>query len=421
MSKSEIPVHPGKILNKEFLTPRSFTIQQFSNQTGISSKHVNDIINGKRAISKNTASILAKHLNTSPDYWLDLQTAYDIYIARKLLKGIIPEDDALEKVMVNNPHDKIIKLVFSDRSEAVEFFQKNMPPDLVEKIDWDTLELEGSKYVDEELKDSESDLLYSVNFKDSKDKCFLYLLFEHQSKPDKWLRFRIIKYKTRIWDESFKKYKDQKVLIPILSMVFYIGATDWNYSPEFSDLICESHIDSKYIPKFKHFLWDYSNKSIEFKGAIKAKIAHLLIQSHFHGMFKDAYHILLDYFSQLRPTQGINYTKVFFIYLAATQRPKAIKKFLELLRNQKQYEGDKDMITILDELRLEGKLETQIEIIENMLNAHLNWDTIQQVTGVDIQQFEDIKLQLQAIKMPPEIADQAMSNNTSQMSAYSEV
>ncbi|KPA16396.1 Transposase (putative), YhgA-like protein [Candidatus Magnetomorum sp. HK-1] len=92
-----------------------------------------------------------------------------------------------------------------------------MPPDLVEKIDWDTLELEGSKYVDEELKDSESDLLYSVNFKDSKDKCFLYLLFEHQSKPDKWLRFRIMKYKTRIWDESFKKYKDQEVLIPILS------------------------------------------------------------------------------------------------------------------------------------------------------------------------------------------------------------
>jgi len=52
-------------------------------------------------------------------------------------------------------------------------------------------------------------------------------------------------------------------------------------------------------------------KSIEFKGAIKAKIAHLLIQSHFHGMFKDAYHILLDYFSQLRPTHWINYTKFF--------------------------------------------------------------------------------------------------------------
>jgi hypothetical protein len=113
--------------------------------------------------------------------------------------------------------------------------------------------------------------------------------------------FRIVLYMIqRLQGLQMCQCKDQEVLIPILSMVFYIGATDWNYSPEFSDLICETHIDSKYIPKFEHVLWDFSSKSIEFKGAIKAKIAHLLIQSYFHGMFKDAYHILLDYFSQLR-------------------------------------------------------------------------------------------------------------------------
>jgi len=139
------------------------------------------------------------------------------------------------------------------------------------------------QYIDEELKDSESDLLYSVYFKNSKDRCFLYLLFEHQSTPDKWLRYHIIRYKTRVWDDSFKKYKEQEKLIPILSMVFYIGSSSWNFSPEFSDLICETPVNSKYIPKFEHLLWDFSGESIEFKGAIKAKIAHLLIQSHFHG------------------------------------------------------------------------------------------------------------------------------------------
>ena len=209
------PVHPGKILNEQFLVPKSITITQFSDQTGISSQHISDFIMGKRAISKNTADILAKHLNTNSEFWIDLQSEYDMHVARKLLKGIIPDDDGLEKVMIHQPHDKLIKIVFSDRYEAVEFFKQNMLPDLVSQIDWDTLELEGSQYIDEELKDSESDLLYSVNFKDSKDRCFLYLLFEHQSKPDKWLRFRIIKYKTRVWDDSFKKYKDQEKLISI--------------------------------------------------------------------------------------------------------------------------------------------------------------------------------------------------------------
>jgi len=194
-------------------------------------KHIEDIVNGKRAISKTTAKKIAKNLETKTDYWIDLQIKYDMYIAKKLLKGIIPENDAIEKVMINNPHDKLIKIVFSDRYEAVKFFQKNMPYHLISQIDWDTLELEGSKFIDDEFKDSESDLLYSVYFENSNDKCFLYLLFEHQSTPDKWLRFRIIKYKTRIWDESFK-YKKQEMLIPILSMVFYIGSGDWNYSPE---------------------------------------------------------------------------------------------------------------------------------------------------------------------------------------------
>ena len=56
----------------------------------------------------------------------------------------------------------------------------------------------------------------------------------------------------------------------------------------------------------------------------------------------------------------------------------------------------------------------RIEIIEKMLFAHLNWETIQQVTGVNKQNFEDIK-------MPYIIDNQAMSKNTSQISAYSEL
>jgi hypothetical protein len=78
---------------------------------------------------------------------MDLQREYDFYITRKLLKGIIPDDDAIESVMINNPHDKLIKIVFSDRQEAVTFFQNKLPQKIVKIIDWDTLELEGSIYI----------------------------------------------------------------------------------------------------------------------------------------------------------------------------------------------------------------------------------------------------------------------------------
>ena len=419
MSKSEKSSHPGKVLKEKFLIPKSISISEFSNKTGITKRYIEEIVIGKRAISKTTAKIFSKILNTKIEYWIDLQRDYDIFIARKLLKGIIPENDAIEEVMVNNPHDKLIKIVFSDRNEAVEFFQKNLPPDLAQQLDWDTLELEGSKYIDEELKDSESDLLYSVYFKDSNDKCFLYLLFEHQSTPDKWLRFRIIKYKTRVWDESINKYKDQENLIPILSMVLYIGSNEWTYSPEFSDLICKTNLDSKYIPKFEHVLWDFSSKSKKLKGAVKAQIAHLLIQAHFHGILKEVYQTLVEYLSQIKKTQGINYLKVFFIYLAATQPKNDVKGLIQFIKKDNKQKGGKQMIEILEELRDEGRYEGRIEgefkktidIIENMLNANFDWQSIQKITGVDNNQFEEIKTKLQQFQIAPFIAEQSLSDN----------
>ncbi|KPA16316.1 transposase YhgA family protein, partial [Candidatus Magnetomorum sp. HK-1] len=89
-------------------------------------------------------------MNTEPEYWINLQKEYDIDIAKKTLAGIIPEDQPIEKVLVNNPHDKLIKIVFSDRTEAEAYFKQNLPPKLVGEIDWDTLKLEGTQYIDDE-------------------------------------------------------------------------------------------------------------------------------------------------------------------------------------------------------------------------------------------------------------------------------
>jgi len=65
-------------------------------------------------------------------------------MTKKILKGIIPENDSLESIFVHQPHDKLIRLVFSDRKEAIAFFKQNLPQSLVRQLDWDTLELEGA-------------------------------------------------------------------------------------------------------------------------------------------------------------------------------------------------------------------------------------------------------------------------------------
>ena len=149
------PVCPGKILQDNYLKPQKITLKQLSQTTGIVQRHISEILSGRRAIGPDTAVRLSRVLNTEPEYWINLQKEYDIDIARKTLAGIIPEDQPIEKVLVNNPHDKLIKIVFSDRTEAEAYFKQNLPPKIVGQIDWDTLKLEGTQYIDDE---SESDL-----------------------------------------------------------------------------------------------------------------------------------------------------------------------------------------------------------------------------------------------------------------------
>ena len=111
---------------------------------------------------------------------------------------------------VQRPHDKLFRTVFSDPIEAESFLRAYLPPTETERLAWDTLTLVETSFVDEAMVESESDLLYTVQVRETEQPVHLYILFEHQSSPDRWMRFRLLKYMCRIWDESFKAESDQK-------------------------------------------------------------------------------------------------------------------------------------------------------------------------------------------------------------------
>lgn len=73
--------HPGEVLLHEFLEPLGITQVEFSKSVGIPVQRVNTIVNGKRGITAETALIFAKRLNTTPEFWMNLQNAWDLYEA----------------------------------------------------------------------------------------------------------------------------------------------------------------------------------------------------------------------------------------------------------------------------------------------------------------------------------------------------
>jgi len=78
LPKNRIPTHPGEILQEEFLAPMNVTQVQFSKHIGVSFQRINELVNGKRGVTPDTAWLLAEALGTSPEFWLSLQNAYDL-------------------------------------------------------------------------------------------------------------------------------------------------------------------------------------------------------------------------------------------------------------------------------------------------------------------------------------------------------
>ena len=79
----EPPTHPGEILLEEFLKPKGVTQVEAARHLGMSTTRLNEIIRGKRGISADTAWRLGDWLATGPEIWMDLQSKWDLWHARK--------------------------------------------------------------------------------------------------------------------------------------------------------------------------------------------------------------------------------------------------------------------------------------------------------------------------------------------------
>ena len=78
MKKKLPPVHPGEILNEEFLKPLQLSQSQLARDLRIPHRRINEIVLGKRSISPDTALRLSVYFNTSPELWMNLQTTYEL-------------------------------------------------------------------------------------------------------------------------------------------------------------------------------------------------------------------------------------------------------------------------------------------------------------------------------------------------------
>ena len=79
-------IHPGEILKEEFLGPMGISVYRLSKETGLSQTRLGQLIKGKRSMTAETAVKLARFFEIPPEFWMNLQSFYDIEEAQKRYK-----------------------------------------------------------------------------------------------------------------------------------------------------------------------------------------------------------------------------------------------------------------------------------------------------------------------------------------------
>ena len=88
-TKKIAPIHPGEILLEEFLKPLRITQYRLAKDIGVPARRINEIVQGKRSVSADTALRLSRYFKLSERFWLNLQARYDLEVEKDKLNGRI--------------------------------------------------------------------------------------------------------------------------------------------------------------------------------------------------------------------------------------------------------------------------------------------------------------------------------------------
>ncbi len=139
-------------------------------------------------------------------------------------------------MFIANPHDKMFKNAMKNMEVAKDFFHHYLPKSIRLLVDLESLVIQDNTYIDDNLRECQSDILFQVKIQDSLG--FLYLLTEHQSTADPLMTFRLWQYMIGIWTDYVKQQKDKPKRLPlIIPMVFYNGEKPYDEPRDLRQII----------------------------------------------------------------------------------------------------------------------------------------------------------------------------------------
>lgn len=227
-------------------------------------------------------------------------------------------ENTQDSASFNNPHDKFFKSAFSMMILARPFIMQFVPPELLDKLDLDTLEIDSNSYVNNELKEHFSDLVWSCQLKNSAEQHKIAFLFEHKSYKMAYPHFQIMDYQLGAWRQQIAAKQKP---VPILPILFYHGQSEWKYEPFDSYFGAVEPEMLRFMPCFDYIfinLQDYSDAQIQKLNSIFLQKTLIAFKHYWDRNFLKLHivEILLGGYDSVKMEQTRTFIQFFAVYLA---------------------------------------------------------------------------------------------------------
>jgi len=300
-------------------------------------------------------------------------------------------------------HDEFFKTWIANIEVAKEFLNQHLPVNVKNHVNMETLKLENSSFIEEDLKKSLSDVLFSAEI--SGKTGYLYILLENQSTHDPLIAFRLLRYMVNILIAHTEKHGNNKKFPLIYPLVFSSAEGKFKHARNIWDLFSK--------PKLMKEFWLNDFQMVELSEVSDEDLRKRNLAGAFqyfmkHAREKELLKIIdngADYFRILaKRDDGEDKIKSIVIYILTKFKKNDIMKAKELIKSIIGSEqGERIMGSAAESFynegktegiltgKIEGKVETTYAIAKNLLNTGVEISLIAKATGLSQEQILKLK------------------------------
>lgn len=290
-----------------------------------------------------------------------------------------------------NAHDKRYKRLFSNPHIVEELMKYFVDVDFVKELDFSTLERQDKSFVNDEHKQSESDMIWKINFK-GKD-VYIYLLIEFQSGVDKYMALRFGSYIFEFY-KWLSLRKDIDLLPAVFPILIYNGDGHWTAKDNIKDLIIGS-IPEEYIPSFRYYKIIENEipkeKLIKIHNALSMVFyAETITAEELKNSINQIFDLLKDELPELLKEFSIWLNNLF---ITSGYDMEDMSDTIDRLKNMEEV---RTMLTTAlkeheEKHELIGIKKGMLEAALNMLKLGMEVEVITKVTGLSVEEIKKLK------------------------------